>query len=479
MIAKLLFDKIHENKGQKFCYYSNGKMMVSSSEDIIHQLANYITYQKEKFNLDIGDVIMSVFRNNSYHNLLFEIACLLNSYVHCPVLVSDGVANIQNKAKVVNPKIIVFDSLSLFKYYKTNTFLDTQIVNIEKGNVISEAIKVDFDTKKSDEDALILFSSGTNQEKGIILSQSNLYYSYAEFSNSDIFENTSTYLELLDFSFSGGKKVMYAALIKGKNICFRIKTRSVVDNILIYKPDITACVPSMLEEIYNFILTHGNVLSIKKIICGGAILSTELQEFFLKSGIIVYNVYGLTETTSLCAYSTTKDFKIGSVGKMSKNIVYKLNENSELLVKGDVVSRKQLINGNIINPIDKEGFYNTKDIVSIDEEGYLYIKGRSTSFIKNNKGNFLNLEDLASRVSDKLNSRSCFVFTEEDRVFIAIPNLKVLDEGFDDIIEICTDFKNKGINIGYILIYNSDILKSNQKINKAMVFKYCVKKVYL
>lgn len=479
MIAKVLFDKIYENKNQKFCYYVNGKMAVSSSHNMICQLTNYYTYQKENFNLQKGDIVMSVFRNNSFHNLLFEIACLLNSYVHCPVLVSDGKASIQNKAKIVNPKIIVFDSLSLFKYFKSNILLDTQIRFIEKDFTTNEVLKLDLNNKKKVEDALILFSSGTNQQKGIILSQNNLFYSYTEFSNSDIFENTSTYLELLDFSFSGGKKVMYSALINGNNICFRIKTQSVVDNILIYKPDITACVPSMLEEIYNYISIHGNDLSIKKIICGGAVLNAELQEYFLKFGITVYNVYGLTETTSLCSYSTTKDFRIGSVGKFTKSIKYKLNKNNELLVKGDVVSRKQIINGNIINPLDKEGYYNTMDIVSIDEDGYLYIKGRSSSFIKNNKGSFLNLEDLASKISGLMNSRNCFVFTEEDGVFLTIPNLNMIDERLDDIIEVCRDFKNKGVNIGYIVIYNSEVLKSNQKIGKNLVIKNCVKKVYL
>jgi len=112
-----------------------------------------------------------------------------------------------------------------------------------------------------------------------------------------------------------------------------------------------------------------------------------------KFGIRVLEGYGATETTPITSVNTPMYYKAGTVGRFMPSMEYKLEpipgieEAGQLHVKGPNIMLGYLLNdnpGKLVPPesIYGKGWYNTGDIVHVDDEGYISIRGRSKRFAK-------------------------------------------------------------------------------------------------
>ena len=99
--------------------------------------------------------------------------------------------------------------------------------------------------------------------------------------------------------------------------------------------------------------------------------------------------YGATETSPVLAVNTPMHSKGGSVGKLLPDIEYKLtkvpgiNTGGRLVVRGPNVMLGYLLvdNPGVLVP-PKDGWYDTGDIVEVDEERFVTIIGRAKRFAK-------------------------------------------------------------------------------------------------
>jgi len=119
-------------------------------------------------------------------------------------------------------------------------------------------------------------------------------------------------------------------------------------------------------------------------ISGGAELPLHLGEFFHAVGIPVMEGYGLTETSPVIAVNGAKpgQLRLGTVGKPLVNLDIKIEEDSELLVRGPSVMRgywnKPEMTAEVL---DEEGYFRTGDLAEIDDDGFLLITGRKKDLI--------------------------------------------------------------------------------------------------
>lgn len=116
--------------------------------------------------------------------------------------------------------------------------------------------------------------------------------------------------------------------------------------------------------------------------------STE-QLWASKFGLRIYQGYGTTEASPALSNNSPMHFKSGSVGQLLPGIEYKLlpvdgiEEGGVLAVKGPNIMLGYLDakTGQPTKGLD-DGWYNTGDIVTIDDDGFIFIRGRAKRFAK-------------------------------------------------------------------------------------------------
>jgi acyl-CoA synthetase (AMP-forming)/AMP-acid ligase II len=163
-------------------------------------------------------------------------------------------------------------------------------------------------------------------------------------------------------------------------------------------------VPTMLDRIIEALETRPVQLpSLKTLAYGGSRVPAPLVRRALRllPDVGFVNAYGLTETSSTIAVLTPDDHRqadlsndigvgrrLGSVGRAVPGIELQIrdehgavlppDEIGELWVRGPQVSGRYADIGSIL---DTEGWFPTRDVASMDDDGYLFIGGRSDDTI--------------------------------------------------------------------------------------------------
>ena len=163
-------------------------------------------------------------------------------------------------------------------------------------------------------------------------------------------------------------------------------------------------VPTMLDRIVKVLEGSGQKLpSLRNLAYGGSKVGLPLvrKALELLPDVGFVNAYGLTETSSTIAVLTPDDHRaahgsadeatarrLGSVGQPVAGIEVQIRDESgnvlgpgetgELFVRGEQVSGRYTGIGSVL---DDEGWFPTRDIAMLDDEGYLFLGGRSDDTI--------------------------------------------------------------------------------------------------
>jgi long-chain acyl-CoA synthetase len=255
--------------------------------------------------------------------------------------------------------------------------------------------------------AIVLFTSGTtSQPKAVELSHNNLT-SYVtgtvEFESADASDAALICVPPYHIAGVGaalsnlyaGRKMVYLPNFDPEEWVRLIDAEHVTTATL---------VPTMLDRVVTVLEAGGQGLpSLRNLAYGGSKVGLPLVrralELLPEVGFV--NAYGLTETSSTIAVLTPDDHRaaqsasvaavikrLGSVGQPVPGIELEIRaddgtvlgpgETGELFVRGEQVSGRYTGIGSVL---DENGWFPTKDIAMLDEDGYLFIGGRSDDTI--------------------------------------------------------------------------------------------------
>jgi long-chain acyl-CoA synthetase len=258
--------------------------------------------------------------------------------------------------------------------------------------------------------AIVLFTSGTtSQPKAVELSHNNLT-SYVtgtvEFESAD--PSDAALICVPPYHIAGVGAAL-SNLYAGRKMVYLPNFEAAEWVRLINAEQVTTAtvVPTMLDRIVTVLeIGDGAPLelpSLRNLAYGGSKVGLPLvrRALELLPGVGFVNAYGLTETSSTIAVLTPDDHRaaqsasdlaiakrLGSVGRPVPGIELEIRddegtvlgpgETGELFVRGEQVSGRYTGIGSVL---DDNGWFPTKDIAMLDEDGYLFIGGRSDDTI--------------------------------------------------------------------------------------------------
>jgi long-chain acyl-CoA synthetase len=117
-------------------------------------------------------------------------------------------------------------------------------------------------------------------------------------------------------------------------------------------------------------------------ISGGAPLGDRLSHFYRGQGLIIFEGYGLTETTAAMCVNSTSAIRLNTVGRPLPGVSVRIGDDNEILTKGPNVLKRYWQNEAATQEaFDDEGWFATGDLGELDGDGYLRITGRKKELI--------------------------------------------------------------------------------------------------
>ncbi len=124
-------------------------------------------------------------------------------------------------------------------------------------------------------------------------------------------------------------------------------------------------------------------------VSGSAPLGLELATWFASAGILIYEGYGMTETSPVVSINTPRAHKLGTVGRVLPNVEARIAEDGELLVRGPSVFKGYWNRPQENAAAFSDGWFHTGDIGALDADGYLSITDRKKDLIKTSGGKLI------------------------------------------------------------------------------------------
>ena len=197
-------------------------------------------------------------------------------------------------------------------------------------------------------------------------------------------------------------------------------------------------IPLLNKKIYEQVnkkLTESFGGEFTEIVVGGAALNKEVEEFLTKIGFRFTIGYGMTECAPLISYASHTEFRPSSAGKILDTMQVKIdspdpyNIVGEILVKGEHVMQGYYKNELATSEaFTDDGWLKTGDLGTIDEHGYIFIKGRSKSMILGANGQNIYPEEIEAKLNNLPFIMESLVIEKHGKLIALVyPDYKAMD----------------------------------------------------
>lgn len=279
----------------------------------------------------------------------------------------------------------------------------------------------------ADDPGVVLFTSGSEgMPKGVVLSHRNIQSNRQQLSARVDFSPADTVFNALpifhSFGLTGGLLLPVLSGLKVFLYPSPLHYRIVPE--LVYETNATIMfgTDTFLSGYARFAHAY-DFYSMRYVFAGAEKLKAETRRLYAnKFGVRIFEGYGATETSPVLAVNTPMHAKQDTVGRLLPGIDYKLEPvpgietGGKLVVAGPNIMKGYLRaeNPGVLEE-PHEGWYDTGDIVDVDDEGFVTIKGRAKRFAKV-AGEMVSLTAVESAVSA--------LWSDNQHAVVAVPDAK-------------------------------------------------------
>ncbi len=290
--------------------------------------------------------------------------------------------------------------------------------------------------------ATIIYTSGTTgTPKGVMLSHRNILSNVIACMPCFPPGEEMRSLSFLPLNHIFERMVTYLYLFRGISIYYAESLDTIAENLREVQPHMFTTVPRLLEKVYDKIMQKGSELTgtrkklffwahglaekyeinkdqggmynfklglankiifskwreglggnIKCIVTGGAACQVRLIRIFSAAKITIMEGYGLTETSPVIAVNRFEESgrAFGTVGPLIDGVEVKIAEDGEILCKGPNIMMGYYKRPDLTEEvIDKDGWFSSGDIGSLNEKNFLRITDRKKELFKTSGGKYV------------------------------------------------------------------------------------------
>ena len=299
----------------------------------------------------------------------------------------------------------------------------------------AEAIEVD-----PKDPCVIMFTGGTTgRSKGALLSNGAVMTGtkYGCYGIKEIFEQRYFLVLPLTHVFGLIRNLM-ACLYTGSALHICRNNKDMFREIAMFRPTVWVVVPALAEMALNLSRQFKrNMLgdSMKTVICGAAAVAPYLIREYHKLGIDLLPGYGLTESANLVSGNPKNLEKPESVGIPFPGQELKIVD-GELWLKGP-----NMMDGYVGKPAEnaaafEDGWFKTGDLARFDEDGFLYITGRTKEIIVLSNGENVSPAEVEAKFNELETVQDSLVSAEGDVLVLEVVprNAVLMNLGKEDPI---------------------------------------------
>ena len=331
----------------------------------------------------------------------------------------------------------------------------------EKYPMNFRAKDIDYYHDSPNELAVLNYTSGTtSNSKGVMLPYRALW-SNVEFANEVYHDHVSSgdnVVSILPTAHMYGLAFEFLyEITKGAHVTFLGKTPSPTVMLKAFsdlRPKVVIAVPLLIEKIVRKaifpkikapairlalmtpLLRDRVKMNIRRkmqkafgdnffeIIVGGAAMNQDIEVFLKGIGFNYTIGYGATECAPIICYAPWNKFRQGSCGKAAPRMEVRVDSSDPQHVPGEILARgMNVMLGYYKNDeataatLDSEGWYHTGDLGIIDNEGNVFIKGRSKNMLLGANGQNIYPEEIEDKLSSLPYVSECVVIQKGEKLY--------------------------------------------------------------
>lgn len=290
--------------------------------------------------------------------------------------------------------------------------------------------------KMDDELALLLSTSGSiGSSKFVRISYRNIECNTKAIAEVLQMKEDDVAMVMLPLSYTYGLSVINTFLSVGATLLVPsvpMIHKDFWEFFMKCKGTVISGVPYSYEVIKKLNIFKKGLNNLRLVTASGGKLSAEIENYLLDMaggyGFNFASMYGQTEATARisCHFLNENPSKRGSVGKALPGITIKICDDEIICMSPSVALGYAKNHTDLAKGDEWKGILRTGDVGEVDEEGYIYIKGRMKRIAKVN-GHRISLDELESFLLSKTGWQ-CMVVERKDLIHIFIEEQMSLED---------------------------------------------------